>query len=213
MAETAAQGDMYQVRVKGFIEEQETNNVLHFTCATADTDVDLHLILVLIQCYVTHLLPGLSSAWIGDTVVWKRVSPTLGPEFVTAFPPASVGEIAGDSLPTYCAGLVSIRTALGGRSHRGRMYLAGFGEASTTGSRFNTAHPTWPAILAFLECLITKFVVGEPLGTAQWRLGVYSRKIGGSSFPYGAPGFTPVNALNPSTLLATMRSRKVGRGT
>lgn len=207
-----AVNDMFQVRVKGFQEGQETNNVLHFVCTTATTDVELHLILVLIECFVTHLLPAWSNKWTLDTVVWKRVSPTLSPEFITVPAEAALGALSGDSLPTFNAALVSIRTAQGGRSKRGRMFLAGIPESATIGSRFDLTNATWLAIVAFLACLAEKFVTNEPIGTDQFKIGVYSRKLGGATFPYQMAGFTPAINLSSVALIATMRSRKVGKG-
>lgn len=212
MPEVANVNDLYQVRVKGFQEQQETNNVMHFKCTVASADVELELIQALIACYIETLLPGLSAAWTLDTVVWKRVSPTLGPDFITVPGVASAGAIAGDALPTFNAALLSIRTAEGGRSKRGRMFLAGLPETGTTGSSIAVAQPTWAAILAFAACLVSKFIELEDIGVGKFRLGVYSRKLGGSAFPYGAAGFSPAVTVSPVVLVATMRSRKVGRG-
>lgn len=208
----AAVNDMFQVRVKGFQEGQETNNVLHFLCTAASSDVELHLILVLIECFVTHLLPAWSNQWTLDTVVWKRVSPTLSPEFVSAATTGQVGALTTDSLPTFNAALISIRTAQGGRSKRGRMFLAGIPESATLKSSFDLTGPTWAAILAFAACLADKFVDNGELGSDRFNLGIYSRKLGGSTFPYTLSAFTPALALRAVSLVATMRSRKVGRG-
>lgn len=204
--------DLWQVRIKGYQEGQQTNNVLHFLCKGATSDVETQLILKLISCFVTHLLPALANAWQLDTVVWKRVSPTLSPEFITVPPGASVGALTTDALPTFNAGLVSIRTAQGGRSKRGRMFIAGIPESATVGSKFEVTGPTWLAIGAFVTCVISEFVTNAELGADQFHLGVYSRKIGGAAFPYQLTGFTPAISLNPVALVATMRSRKVGRG-
>lgn len=208
----AAIGDIFQVRVKGFIEGQETNNVMHFKSVTVATDVESDLILMVINCFVTHLLPALSVNWHLDQVVWKRVSPTLSPEFITVPTGPATGTAIGDSLPTFNAALISIRTAEGGRSKRGRMFLAGLPESATLKSSFNLTGPEWAAILAFVACMIQIFIDSEPIGAGIFRLGVYSRKIGGAAFPYGATGFTPAIQLSPVALIATMRSRKVGRG-
>lgn len=212
MPVSAAVNDLFQVRVKGFQEGQETNNVLHFRCTAASSDVDLHLIQVLIQCFLTHLMPAWSSQWTLDTVVWKRVAPTLSPEFVSSATTGFSGALVTDSLPTFCAALCSIRTAEGGKSKRGRMYLAGIPESGTIKSSFDLAGLPWAAILAFVACIVDKFIDNGELGSDRFNLGVYSRKIGGSSFPYGASGFTPAVSMSAVSLIATMRSRKVGRG-
>lgn len=209
---TAVIGDAFQVRVKGFLAGQETNNVWHFRAETASSDVETDLILKLIQCFVDNLLPGLTTAYTLDTVVWKKVSPALGPEFITAPTGPAVGEQTGDYLPSFTSALVSIRTAEGGKSKRGRMFLAGLPEAGVTGNSMPTGGVTWLAILAFVACCVTAFIENSELGTGRFGWYVYSRKIGGSAFPYGQTGFTRAVSLNPVALVATTRSRKQGRG-
>lgn len=214
MPVTAQPNDCYQVRIVGRMEGQETNNVLHFrlVSGSADTDVDTHLILVLAQCFITHLLPVLTSSWSLEKFVWKRVSPTLGPEFTSI--PVGVGAGAGNAaaLPSYCSAVLSIRTPEGGRRKRGRMFIPGIPENTTTNSAFNTADPLWAALIAFAACLITGFVPGDPPGSNAWHMAVYSRAIGGATFPYALAGFTGINDITPVQLLGTTRSRKVGRG-
>src|SRR5215216_4600299 len=176
MPEVAEVGDLYQVRVVGRIEGQETNNIFHFKCTGADPDVLTHLILVFIQCFIDHLLPVLSSAWALEKIVWKRVSPTLGPEIVSVPVGAGAGGGNAAALPSYSSVVFSIRTALGGKSHRGRTFFAGIPENVTNGSKVNIADPFWAAALAFAACVIAGFVPGDPPGAPSWAFGVYSRK-------------------------------------
>jgi hypothetical protein len=212
MPVTAVAGDAFQVRVVGRQEGQQTNNILHFVAATSIDDVDLRLILVLANCFITHLLPVMSSKWTLESFVWKKVRPTLGVEYIST--PSGVGPGAGsaNALPSYASCCISIRTAQGGRSHRGRMYLPGIPETATIDSQFDTSHAFWTALIAFCACLASGFIVGDPPGANSFQMEIYSRKIGGSSFPYGASGFTPVVSLTPDQIIATTRSRKLGRG-
>lgn len=214
MPEQANQNDCYQVRIVGRMEGQETNNVLHFRylSGASDVDVDLHLIQVLMQCFITHVLPVLASAWTLERVVWKRVSPTVGPEIISIPVGAGAGGTPTAALPSFCSAVLSIRTKEGGRRKRGRMYIAGLPEAETTNSLFNTGGDLWEGLLAFALCLITEFVPGDPVGSNQWGLSVYSRANGGASLPYALAGFTQVSEVVPVQLIGTTRSRKVGRG-
>jgi hypothetical protein len=212
MAQAAAIGDAFQVRVIGRMEGQETQNVLHFRCVAATASVLDSLILVLAQCFIDHLLPVLTSKWSFERIVWKRVHPTLGPETESIPQGAAAGAGSANALPSFCSVVFSERTDLGGKSHRGRMYLPGIPEGATTDSFLNTADPYWAALIAFALCVVQKFIENEPIGTDQWRLNVYSRKIGGTAFPYGANGFTEVREFVPHALIGTTRSRKVGRG-
>lgn len=93
------------------------------------------------------------------------------------------------------------------------MYVAGIPEDQTLNSSIDPAGDLWAALAAFAACVITNFVHPDPAGgTDLFDFGVYSRKIGGSTYPLGASGFTAVTQLNRVAELGTTRSRKVGRG-
>lgn len=209
---TAVAGDAYQLRVIGGVEGQETNNVLNFVAATSIDDVELRLVVAFIECFITNLLPVLTSKWTLNEVRWKQTKPVLGIEHIYIPPGAGPGGGSAAALPSYASACVSIRTLLGGRSKRGRMYIAGIPEDATLDSKFDLDGDFWAALLAFCACVVTKFILGDPPGANSFQLEIYSRKIGGASFPYGATGFTPVVSLTPDVVVATTRSRKLGRG-
>lgn len=212
MATPAATNDCWQVRVQGRIEGQVTENVLHFKTLSDTDDIELRLIAALVNCFVTNFIPAASSAWALERVVWKQVTPTLGVEHVytTGLPVSGSG--AATALPSFNSAVLSIRTLAGGRSHRGRMYLPAIPEAATTISAFDTGNAYWTALVAFAACLVTEFVFHDPVGPNHQQLCVYSRKIGGATFPYGLGGFTAVETVTPVVQIGTTRSRKVGRG-
>jgi len=204
---------MWQVRLIGRQEGTQTNNVLNFTTVAAGADVETELILVMINCFVTNILPQLSSSWSLQEVRWKKTSPTLGVEQITVPTGTTTGGVSGSAYPTFVSALISIRTLLGGRTHRGRMFLAGLPESAAANSVIDDANAFWTALLAWLVCIASNFIFASPPGgTGKYQLGVYSRKTGGSTFPYGPSGFTAVSSLIPSQILATTRSRKFGRG-
>jgi hypothetical protein len=208
----ATVNDLYEVRVDGAFTDIITENVWHFKAITPGSDVEIGLILVLINCYFQHLAPGMSNLHSWWQVVWKRIYPSLSNEFITPFNPIATGGVAGDRTPSFCSALLSLRTAFGGRSMRGRKYISGLPEVNTTGDNIATESPTWAAILAFVQCLATGFIGLQPVGTDKYALGVFSRKIGGSTSPVNPAGFTPLTQIIPHTLIATTRSRKAGRG-
>ena len=213
--EPAAIGDIFQVRLVGEQEEQETINVWDFTCVGAAADVELTLIVAFINCFIQHMLPVISNKWTLVEVRWQKVGPTLGIEHITTYIEMGPGGAAGDVEPSYVAALISLHTLLGGRSHRGRKYIAGGPESATTGSLLNVEPPNnefWLALAAFVTCMITAFVHPDPAGgTNLFDVGVYSRKLAGSdNFPFKAAGFTAINEMVPRREVATMRSRKLG---
>jgi hypothetical protein len=210
--ESAAVNDCYQIRLIGTQEGVQTNNVLHFLTRSGDVDVETHLVAVMVQCFITNILPSLSNDWSLIEARWKKVSPTLGVEHVFVPTGTLTGGSVTNAFPSYVSALTSIRTLVGGRSHRGRMFLAGIPKDASFESQIDTAGSFWTAMLAWLACIATNFIhTGSP-GTNEWSMAVYSRKIGGSTLPFGGPGFTAVSELVASPLLATTRSRKVGRG-
>lgn len=214
MAEIAQQNDVYQVRVVGHIEGQETNNVWYFRCASGagDADVELHLILVIASCFITHIIPVLANGWALQDLRWKKVYPVLGNENITVPSGTLVGAVSTDALPSFCSVVTSLRTAVGGKSHRGRFYLAGVPESATDGSVLDTGNAFWTGFVAFLACLATNFIPGDPPGSNSWAQMIYSRKLGGTHFPYPLAAFTQVLSYKPVQQLGTTRSRKVGRG-
>lgn len=212
MATPASIGDKFQVRVVGEMEGQQTNNVFHFQAATAIDDVELRLILALAECFITHLIPVTASVWQLKKIVWKQVNPVLGVEHETIPAGTLVGGGAATALPSYSSVVISIRTLVGGKSHRGRMYLPGIPEGATIVSSLDTSNAFWTAVVAFAACLASKFILGDPPGSNSFQMMVYSRKLGGSTFPYTNAGFTSVSSFVPVQALGTTRSRKVGRG-
>jgi hypothetical protein len=213
MAIAAAVNSLWEVRIIGLMEGQETDNVLHFKCVGATADVDLHLIQVLLTCFITNVLPVLTSTWSLKEVRWKQVSPALGVEQISIPTGTTTGGGNAAALPSYCSAVISKRTLTGGRSHRGRMYIAGIPENQTLGSSIDAAGPLWAGLLAFAVCVISNFVHPDPAGgTDIFDFVVYSRKLGGATFPYGLTGSTDVREFVPVQQLGTTRSRKVGRG-
>lgn len=212
MAVFAAVNDAFEVRVNGRVEGQATTNVWHFVCTGSDPDVLTNLIQLFVQCFVDNLLPVMSAAWSLEDVRWKRVSPTLGPEMVYVPPEAGPGGAAGPALPSLNSAVLSLRTLLGGPSRRGRKYIPAIPEAATTNSTFDTTHAFWLGAIAFAACVLLNFKPGDPPGAPSYAVSVYSRKIGGATYPYGFGGFTAVDSITADQVIGTTRSRKLGRG-
>lgn len=213
MAIPSAVNDLWEVKFNWTLENQVCNNIFHFKCVGATADTELNLIIVIAACFITHLLPKLSNALTLTNVTWKKVAPTLGVENVTIPTGTLTGANSSDCLPSFVSAVISKRTTTGGRSHRGRMYIPGIPEDMTDGSLLATDEDLWTAIAAFITCVLTNFKHPDPAGATDiFDLVVYSRKIGGSAFPYGLTGATDVDNLVRVQALGTTRSRKVGRG-
>jgi hypothetical protein len=210
----AATGELWRVMIQGRIENQQCENVLWFRAQAADTDVILHLLTAALQCFVTNVLPVLAGTYNFERIVGQRVHPTLGAEYEVTVPTgdATAGQAAGDAEPSFVSALISLRSNRGGRSGQGRMFIAGVPEGSTTASFLNTEAGLYPALVAFVGCMIAAFLTKDVPAAGDWEWGVFSRKLGGAKFPFNPAGFAPMIVATPKRELATTRSRKIGHG-
>lgn len=127
------------------------------------------------------------------------------PEFVSVAA-AVPGTGAGNPLPNQLAAVVTLRTALAGRSFRGRAYFGGFiaGENTAAG-----------AILAALNTALVAFVTNmqTDLAASAITLGVISRPFAGAAGPPVRPArlgsVTPVTGIvTRDTKWDTQRRRR-----
>lgn len=215
MASPAAVGELIQVTPRFNLEGQQTENVMYFRCVNASADFLADLLLVIATCIITHLLPGLSSNITLESVAGKVVGPALGleDEWIPTTGDVVVGGATGDAEPAFVAAVVSLYTTRAGKSGRGRMFIAGIPEVGTIASLLKIEDVSYPAIVAFINCIATNFPHHELGGSASFEWGVYSRKVGGvTKPPYPDTGFAPVTRAVVRRELGTMRSRKLGHG-
>ena len=215
MPTPAAQNELWEVTTEGSQEGQQVMMVWHFLCETAVDNVELRMLRAIMECLLTTLIPQAASTFQLTRVYGKRVSPTLGPiiEVVPGGTDVVQGQTEEGALPSYSSVCINIHTTPGGPSGRGRKFLMGVQKLATQDSFFPPTAPYWLAVLAFCACVADKFIhTGEPIGTNQIAVGIYSRKIGGSEYPYNVNGFAPATVLKPVNLVSHNVSRKVRRG-
>lgn len=121
----------------------------------------------------------------------------------------------GNSLPSFCAGLLSLRTGLTGRSRVGRIYVPGVAEDLSDNSRLEGAYTSVLQTLG--STLLTRY--GPSGSFAHCRIGVFSRKLGVVRNPLPTPtlsynlnGWTQITAFIARNEIATQRKRKLARG-
>jgi hypothetical protein len=210
-----AVGDIVQVTPRYTLEGQQCENVLHFRCVAADSDMTLHLLKVIAQCFITHLVPVLGNQFKLESVHGKIVGPAVGEEdeWVPLATDTITGAVATDTLPSFVSAVVGIYSTQPGRSGRGHFSLGGIVAADTVGSLLNLTAPTWIAIGAFVACVLASFPNHELSPGDAYEWGIYSRKLGGvTKPPYPVAGFHPVRRVVPRQELGTVRRRKLGRG-
>lgn len=211
---TAEAGELWQVLIQGTIEDQECENVIWFRASGADSDVALHLLREIMECFSTTLLPVLASSYTFQRIVGRRMTPTVGNDIEVTLDVGDIaaGQAAGDAQPSFVSALISLRSVRGGRIGKGRMFIAGVPESGTLKSYIPTEGAFYAGMVAFVACMLGKFLAPHVLPLNKWEWGVFSRKIGGAKAPFNVLGFSPMADAIVRPLLATTRSRKIGHG-
>jgi hypothetical protein len=114
------------------------------------------------------------------------------------------GDLADDCMPPNDSLCVTLRTAVKGRTGRGRMYLNGFPEGSSNGGYWEAA--AQDAAVAIAGALLSTF--GSPGQPAPYTWGIISR------FEFGVkrevPAFTPIDSYTVHNEVRTLRRRAIG---
>lgn len=206
-----------QGRIHGEIHGQQTVNVMNFATNSslgggADVALLVALAAAIMQCVETVLLPAVTQDWTCTSVSTQYIGTVL-PSATTdphVLGPTGSGQgQLGVTSVSFAATLIHLNSGTGKRNGRGRLFLPPPGEAQVASSRIDD--PTLTLMVAFLNCLLGKFV--GPSHTEQFELGVWSRKLqGGPSFTGFDNAFFPVKTLDVANTLAVIGRRKVGRG-
>jgi hypothetical protein len=155
----------------------------------------------LLNCQSTQLF------WVRTTTT--VIVPHNGP-FDTTIIQATTGFQPNDSLPSYCAGIVSLGTGLSGRRNRGRLYIAGVPEDQSSNGELDPV--LFDAYFNFANSLKANF--GPITGSTAYELVLYSHKDGDDA--QGKPtiaGAKRLTTIQPRRTLGTQRHRLIGHGT
>ena len=201
-----------QVVVTGKVDQQDYRNIMHFgTDLTGfDTQNDallLALAAAVFECFITVLLPGLSSNITLSGCKAKRIYPVVSDEVIDATN-AGVGGLGQPALPSFTAMMLDIKTGGGGRRNRGRMFLPPPTEVNTTNSVLATAG--LDLLTDFAQCMVGKFLGLS--GSTDWQIGVLSRAAITKDNAAINVAFKPATSITPVDLIACQRRRKIGKG-
>lgn len=188
----------YQVRIKWLLHGQECFNVLNFR-NTGSQDILTGLVQPILDCIVTHLIPVLSNEITLLGADFKSITGTVMQEGEITLTDDNVGEEAVNSLPSTCAAVLALRSNHMGRTGRGRMFIPGVAESSQALSELDPAFIV--AAVAFLACMAEAFIAGDPVPANFFHWSIFSRKDN---------AFYPIQTSAVRSVVATMRSRKVG---
>lgn len=204
-----------RVVIKGLIHGQEYNNVLHFATnvvvldGTELEDLLRQLCDAVQECITSTLFPATTSDFTFTGVEAAAIAPDVSDPVTANAPVTGAGTLGAQGIG-FGATLVQLRTGLGGRKGRGRIYLPPGPEANATAGEWDPAFLA--LVAAFCACMAGKFI-GSGAST-PWRIGVLSRKDMGT--PPSASNFNTafreVISFVPQAVIAKMGSRQKGKG-
>lgn len=202
-----------KARIVGHVSGQLTVNVLHFATNTQINDAtELETMLKALanaikECVLDTLVPAVTSDWVFSHVEVNRIAPDLSDPFLNDDVVATAGTAGVQGVP-FAAQLVALRSGLGGRRGRGRIFLPPAGENVATGGDWDPAAVA--LVAAFCACMAGKFIGGA--ATEQWRVGVLSRTIFANTPSNFDEAFHELISMVPQAAIAVMGTRKKGRG-
>lgn len=209
---------LYRVKIIGELHGQLTETALNFRGADSNSYTTyLAELQALHDDVIANVLTPLKAfcnqEWKLKTVLSIQLNPRPGVMIETI--QTGGGIQVGNSLPSFCAGLLSLRTGLTGRSNHGRLFIPGVSEDLSSLSKLEGNYLS--TLQSLGSTLVTRYGTSGAANSA--RLGVFSRKLGITRMP-GPP---PYLVYDPAKLqiisqvvarpeVATQRKRKLARG-
>lgn len=166
----------------------------------------------LISHFQLFILPQIkafqSQEVVYRAIVANQLVPLDGP-IVEAVLETSQGDQADESLPSYCAAILTLRSGFGGKSNRGRSYYAGLGKGFAPGGRLDAGSLT---ILQNLGLQLLN-IFNPAAGINPFVYVIYSRKMGDTEGGHpSAQGIRIIRQTIARSILGTQRHRKIGIG-
>jgi hypothetical protein len=206
-------GDIWRIAYTGTWNSQAIVNVFYFKMKSAADPIPTA------SNYLTTALYSLYKPFCQTTCTWNVTQgrllsvPPQGYDYNLST--AQTGTQAATAQPMTHAVVVSLRTQYAGRSYRGRIYLPGLvGTYISNGTLATTQRNT---LQGYFDDMVA--AVGATGANADLQWGVWSRKLGevrGSSghvTSYDLSKFTPITSVIVRSVLGSMRTREIGKGT
>lgn len=200
-----ATGEIYQVTYQIAVTGQLCENVIHFREMTSSsTPAQLR---TSAEKYLTAIAPVTSNQALFPNMIIKQMTPIAFDE--TVGPPATTvgGSVSSVPVNNTVAQILTKRTGTAGKTHRGRIYLAGLANNMANANELNSTGVT--AMVTARDLIMSTF---GPSGTdTHLQIGVYSRSIGGS-VPFTVAGWQPLTSIDIQPVFGNQRRRRLGVG-
>lgn len=118
---------------------------------------------------------------------------------------------AHENYPVVCAGITTWRTAFAGRRNRGRTYWAGLVAGASAWDGINLAPNARTSLDTIAAAIKTRYITGAGLHNG-WKLVLRSTSRTGINPPIDLSGIVPIQDYSIPNYIATMGSRRGGRG-
>lgn len=209
---------LYRFVITGELHGQMTQTLFHAISPTNSTAGTVAVeVSIMYTEFVNNVIPAYkafcSQEWHLLSV--SLIQLTANPGIIVDGAFTGGGVQTDNSLPSFCAGVLSLRTGLTGRTKHGRLYIPGVSENLSSASKLEG---NYLGVLQSLgNLLVNRY--GASGSTNIIRLGVFSRKLGvvrnpgpPPSLTYSTNGLTIITAAIARPEIATMRKRKLARG-
>jgi hypothetical protein len=201
-----AVGDIYQLTVVQACAGQTIETVVHFR--ERDNTATPAQLRVSAEAFVGLMRPLQSGGLLYDHFILKRMTPIPFDEDIWANGALDHGLEAGAPCNNTLAMVITKRTGVSGKTHRGRMYIGGLPADAINGQVLSAG--ALIRATTFCAAVLTGFgdVSG---GDPHLAIGLYSRAIGGTT-PFTLGGWQAVTRMDPQPILGNQRRRRVGVG-
>lgn len=193
-----------QIQLVGVVDNCMTVNDLYFEISGGGINITNLTTLASAAAFwfSNNLAPLLSDDWSAQRVIATDLTTNTGPRVDVGA--ATPGGVTGEANPNNVAACVSFRTALRGRSARGRNFVPGIPGSLVT---LNTIDAALVTDIMNAYALLT----GAGTWTAGWQWVVVSRRTAGALRPAGV-AFPITGVIFTTDKVRSMRSREVGHG-
>lgn len=203
-----------KARVIGTISGEDCIQVLHFG-VEVPWNVDTitvnnrlkELANAIHACIIDTLIPWVTSDYVFQRVEAQAIFPNASDPIASDPPHGTAGEGQAQG-GNVLSQLVHVRTGGGGKRGRGRNFWPPGGENVATQGSWDPA--LLALVAAFCACMAGKFM--QPNPTTDFVLGVYSRTNDETLGQDFSTSFRAAISLEPSSIIATMGTRKKGKG-
>jgi hypothetical protein len=200
-----ASGEIYQFTLVSSYQGQTCENVVHMRRTDLLPTTSTMVQNAINQWFASQQAVQVTAVQYRPCRI-KQMTPLAFDESLV-LPSTATGVQGTTGANTTLSVVITKRTGVAGKTHRGRFYLAGYPAVWGVDRVTSGDGPT--LLGTFAGELLAKF--GEGGTNGDFVAGIYSRVIGGS-FPFTLAGWQAITKWDPQLLVGNQRRRRLDRG-